>query len=94
MVATTNNPNLAVASVRLENGVRASKLIGAAVYGDGGQQIGSLDDLIMTGGDRITVAIVSVGGFLGYGSKLVAFPYSQLKQDGQHLTCRARPRTA
>ena len=86
VVATTNNPNLAVASVRLENGTRASKMIGASVYGDGDQQIGAIDDLIMTGGDQVTVAIVSVGGFLGYGAKLVAFPYSQLRLEGQHLT--------
>src|SRR6185312_14654875 len=36
-VATTNNPNLAVAAVKLENGVRASKIIGATVRGEGDQ---------------------------------------------------------
>lgn len=85
VVATTNNPNLAVAAVKLENGVRASKLIGTAVRGDGDQEIGKLDDLIMTEGNKVTVAVVSVGGFLGLGSKLVAFPFSQFKMDPQHI---------
>ena len=66
--------------------MRTSKVIGSPVYGEGDQQIGSINDLILTGGDRITVVVIAVGGFLGYGSKLVAFPYSQLRKDGQHLT--------
>ena len=86
VVATTNNPNLAVATVKLERGIRTSKLIGSAVYGDANQQVGTLDDLVMTEGNKVTVAVVSVGGFLGMGAKLVAFPYEQLKWDGQHLT--------
>lgn len=85
VVATTNNPNLSVASVRLESGVRVSKLIGSAVYSDQNEKIGSVDDLVMTENDKITVAIVSVGGFLGMGSKLVAVPFSQLKRDGDHM---------
>jgi sporulation protein YlmC with PRC-barrel domain len=85
VVATTNNPNLAVASVRMENGVRASKLIGAAVYSDGNERVGSVDDLIMTENDKITVAVIAVGGFLGLGSKLVAVPFDQLKRDGDHV---------
>ncbi len=85
VVATTNNPNLSVASVRLENGVRTSKLIGSAVYSEQNERIGSVDDLVMTGDDKITVAIVSVGGFLGMGSKLVAMPFGQLKRDGDHV---------
>ena len=86
VVATTNNPNLAVASVRLENGVRASKVIGSGVYSDQNERIGSVDDLIMTEGDKITVAVVSVGGFLGLGSKLVAVPFDQLKRDADRVT--------
>ena len=85
VVATTNNPNLSVATVRLENGTRTSKLIGSAVYSDGNERIGSLDDLIMTEGNRVTVAIVSVGGFLGLGSKLVAFPFGQLRMEADKV---------
>jgi len=85
VVATTNNPNLAVASVKMENGVRASKLIGAAVYSDQNERIGSVDDLVMTDGNKVTVAVVAVGGFLGLGSKLVAVPFEQMKRDGERM---------
>ncbi len=86
VVATTNNPNLAVATVKLENGARVSKILGSAVYTDQNDKVGAVDDLIMTAGDKITVAIISVGGFLGMGSKLVAVPYTQLKVDGERVT--------
>lgn len=79
LVATTNNPNLAVATVKLENGTRASKLIGSAVYADGGDKVGTVDDLVMTGDNKVTVAVISMGGVLGVGSKLVAVPFEQLK---------------
>ncbi|MBV8914152.1 MAG: PRC-barrel domain-containing protein [Acetobacteraceae bacterium] len=85
VVATTNNPNLAVASVKLENGIRASKLIGASVRTDGDQEVGKVDDLVMTEGNKVTVAVVAVGGFLGLGSKLVAFPFDQLRISGDHV---------
>lgn len=85
LVATTNNPNLSVASVRLENGVRASKVIGSTVYNEQNERVGSVDDLIMTEDDKVTVAIISVGGFLGLGSKLVAVPFGQLKRDADRV---------
>ena len=72
------NPDLAVATVKLQGGSRISKLIGASVYNDQNEKIGSLDDLILKDGDRIAMGIVSVGGFLGMGNKLVAVPYDQL----------------
>ena len=85
VVATTNNPNLAVATLRLENGVRASKIIGAAVQNEQNQRVGTVDDLIVAPDDKVTMAIVSVGGFLGVGDKLVAVPWQQLKAEGDHL---------
>lgn len=85
VVATTNNPNLAVAAVKLENGVRVSKVVGAAVYSDQNERIGTVDDLVMTDGKTVTVVVISVGGFLGLGSKLVVMPYEKLKRDGDRV---------
>ena len=86
-VPTQGNPNLAVASVKLENGIRTSKIVGASVYIDPNTTIGSVDDLIMTKDDKIVMAILSVGGFVGLGSKLVAVPFDQLQQgqDGKMM---------
>ena len=75
----TGNPNLSVASVRMESGLRASKMIGAGVYADPNTQIGTVDDLMMTQSDQVTFAIVAVGGVMGMGSKLVAIPIAQLQ---------------
>ena len=85
VVATTNNPNLSVATVRLETGMRASKIIGAAVHNEANERVGSIDDLIMTRDDKVTMAVISVGGFLGLGSKLVVVPWSQLRVDGDKV---------
>lgn len=85
VVATTNNPNLAVATLRLESGVRVSKIIGEAVQNERNQRVGTVDDLILSPQNTITMAIVSVGGFLGMGSKLVAVPWDQLTAQGDHL---------
>jgi hypothetical protein len=72
------DPDLTVATVKLQGGLRVSKLIGSAVYNDQNEKVGSVDDLIMKDGNRIVMVVVSVGGFLGMGNKLVAVPYDQL----------------
>ncbi len=56
------------------SGYRASKLIGADVYNKEGDNIGSIDDFIVGGDKEISFAIISVGGFLGLGDRLVAVP--------------------
>ena len=72
------NPDLAVATVKAQGGSRISKLIGSTVYNDQNEKVGSLDDLIMKDSNRIVIGVVSVGGFLGIGNKLVAVPYDDL----------------
>jgi sporulation protein YlmC with PRC-barrel domain len=59
--------------------VRASKLIGAAVYNDHNEKVGSVDDLVLGKDNKADDVIVSVGGFLGMGTKLVSVPYTQLQ---------------
>jgi sporulation protein YlmC with PRC-barrel domain len=66
-------------------GNRASKLIGAPVHNEEGEKIGSIDDLIISPDHSVSFAIVSVGGFLGLGSRLVAIPVDQLREDKDRL---------
>ncbi len=82
-----SNPNLAVASVRMDGGRRASKIIGSAVYSDPNTQVASIDDLMIGKDNRIVFAILSVGGLVGIGGKLVAVPFDQLQQnsDGKYM---------
>ena len=58
---------------------RASKIIGNKVY-KGDTSIGQIEDVLVEL-DRASVpaVILSVGGFLGVGEKLVAVPLSQIK---------------
>ena len=75
--ATTGT--LAVDSSTLRNGRRASKLIGSAVYNENNESIGEVDDILIPAGGTGPVAVISVGGFLGIGAKLVAVPYDRLQ---------------
>jgi hypothetical protein len=58
---------------------RASKLIGSRVY-QGDSIIGQIEDILVDLDHSTLVAVVlSVGGFLGVGDKLVAVPVNQIK---------------
>lgn len=66
--------------------VRVSKVVGASVYNDQNQSIGSIDDVLMSDSDhKADLAVVSVGGFLGMGSKLVSVPFDQLKIENDKI---------
>jgi hypothetical protein len=56
---------------------RASKIIGSSVYNDHDEKVGSVDDLLI-GKDGKMNAVLSVGGFLGMGTKYVEVPYADL----------------
>ena len=80
LAPAAGNPNLSVASVRMADGARASKMIGAGVTGGSDNaQLGSIDDLMMNASHTVVYAIVSVGSVMGIGGKLVAIPVGQLQ---------------
>jgi len=60
-------------------GYRASKVIGSTVVNDANESIGAVDDLLVSPDGTAAYAVLSVGGFLGMGSKLVVVPYGSLK---------------
>lgn len=64
--------------VQLATGYRASKLIGSDVQNGNADKIGTVDDIIVSPGSQEPYAILSVGGFLGMGNRLVAVPFKQL----------------
>ena len=74
---TVVNYKVDIANVAV--GFRSSKVVGSAVTNDVGDKIGSIDDMIVTRGDRVVYAITSIGGFLGVGDKLVAIPFASLQ---------------
>ncbi len=58
---------------------RASKVVGLNVYNDQNQNVGSINDLLMDKSGNVKGAVLSVGGFLGMGSRYVAVPFEKLK---------------
>ena len=58
---------------------RASKVAGLSVYNDKNESIGSINDLLMDKSGSIKAAVISVGGFLGVGARLVAVPFDKIK---------------
>lgn len=69
--------------------VRGDWVLGARVTTPGGEAIGSIEDLILDHEDgAVNAAIVSVGGFLGFGGKEIAVEWSELdiNYDGNEIT--------
>jgi hypothetical protein len=60
-------------------GYRTSKVVGSTVVNDANETVGSIDDLIVTPGGQTPYAVLSVGGFLGLGTKYVVVPFTSLK---------------
>jgi hypothetical protein len=60
-------------------GYRASKVIGSSVLNDANETIGKIDDLLVTRVGNEPYAVLSVGGFLGMGGRLVVVRYDSLK---------------
>jgi sporulation protein YlmC with PRC-barrel domain len=61
-----------------DGGMRTSKIVGSSVYNDHNEKVGSIDDVVI-GQDKTLNAVVSVGGFLGMGSKMVEVPFDKLQ---------------
>ena len=71
--------------IKAATGYRASKMIGATVVNETNETVGKVDDIIL-GNDRAPYVILSVGGFLSVGNKLIVLPYEALKVEGEKFT--------
>ena len=63
----------------LAAGYRASKVIGSSVVNDAHENIGTIEDLLVSPDGKQPYAVLSIGGFLGMGTHLVVVPYETLK---------------
>lgn len=72
-------PIAGIDNAALTRSARASKLIGSKVF-QGDASIGQIEDVLVDLEHAgVTAVILSVGGFLGIGDKLVAVPVAQIK---------------
>ncbi|HYU11982.1 MAG TPA: PRC-barrel domain-containing protein [Stellaceae bacterium] len=87
--AATNSPstmtNRAEETIKSDQ-IRASKMIGSAVYDVQNRNIGKVRDLVLDRDGKIAAVVVDVGTFLGMGGKTVAVQLSDLKTDHNRLT--------
>ena len=59
--------------------IPASRVIGTAVYNKAGQNIGTMEDVMLDKtSNGIMFAVIGFGGFLGIGQKYHALPWSVL----------------
>ncbi len=77
-----------VDTLTLATGYRASKVIGSKVINEANETIGTIDDLIITPNDKVPFAVLSVGGFLGVGTKFVVVTNSALEVLDKHMMLR------
>ena len=69
---------------------RASDLIGAAVLDDRGENVGKVDDIVVSTEDDKLHAVIAIGGFLGYGAKLISMPFDDLQITSDDNTPQVR----
>ncbi|HEX6998172.1 MAG TPA: PRC-barrel domain-containing protein [Gammaproteobacteria bacterium] len=67
--------------------LRASDLLDARVQNQQGEELGRVEDLVVSRDDDVTQAVIAVGGVLGVGEKRIAVPYEELRvsRDGETL---------
>jgi hypothetical protein len=66
-------------------GFRSSRIVGSSVVNEANQTVGSVDDLIVTSSEKAPYAVLSVGGFLGIGTKYVVVPFGSLHMQDKKI---------
>lgn len=78
--------NLAPAVVMADHSMSTSRLIGAPVYNDQDQKIGSIIDVLVRDTATEPTAVLSVGDYIGGGTKLIAVPLDHVNLTGKRAT--------
>jgi hypothetical protein len=76
--ATPAERTVSTGDFNVSGDMSASALIGTKVRNANKESIGKIDDIYITKDAAIKVVVISVGGFLGVGSKDVAVKWSDL----------------
>ena len=65
--------------------VTVGELESADIYAANGEEIGDVEDVLMTADGEIVGLSAEIGGFVGVGEKEVAFTMDALVWDGEHV---------
>jgi sporulation protein YlmC with PRC-barrel domain len=86
---TAGRTTLGVGVVEIDDVIKGwsvdKKLLGKHVYNDKNEQVGKIEDIIISPARKESYAIVSAGGFLGIGSHDVAIPAGQFQMTGDKI---------
>ena len=74
-------PAFAADNMQTAEELRTSQLVGAKVYNNANENIGSIEDIILKPDGSVDEVVLSVGGFLGMGDKYHPLPWSLLDYD-------------
>jgi sporulation protein YlmC with PRC-barrel domain len=66
---------------------KVTNLLGQTIINEQGQEIGQVTEVLVSTGQKEVQIILSVGGFLGLGDKLISVPLSELTQKQGRLIC-------
>jgi len=93
VASDTSKPMMPVAGttarstyVTADQHMRSSKIVGASVYNERNEKVGSIDDVLIGDKAEISGVVISVGGFLGMAGKLVEVPFSRIQVNNDKLT--------
>jgi len=67
-------------------GVHSSRVVGMPVMNKSNEKVGVIDDLVMIPGDPTPYAVISVGTYVGGGTRHMVVPYSMLTSADKHMT--------
>ncbi len=74
------------------DGSRLTKFVGIGVFDEANDPIGTIRDMIILSDESTAFAVVSVGDFLGTGSRYVVVPISALRIYGKRIILRGSTR--
>ena len=84
--ASTIKANSFKSTTTTDNRATVGELIGQDLTNAYGESIGEIDDIVQIRGE--TMAVVGVGGFLGFGERDIALPITELSLRDRHIAAR------
>ena len=64
------------------------EVVGMSLYGANDEEIGEIEDIVMSQDGKVEAVVVEVGGFLGIGQKRVAIPADQLQLEQDRVVAQ------
>jgi sporulation protein YlmC with PRC-barrel domain len=81
--ATTKGQGQTSEKTAMEQADRVSKIIGKKVISQKGEDLGKIEDLVLSKGACLDYIILAPGGLLGTGDRLIPIPWKAVKTGAQ-----------